>query len=65
MGAEYIPQPGRLGFGQYPLSKWRDVPYDYLRYIVSIHCKTSIENKEKALHEMNEREKLPLFKRYW
>lgn len=44
--------PGRVGFGQYALSKWRDLPDDYLRYLISDKCKTTEENKAKARKEI-------------
>ena len=49
---ELKPIPGRVGFGKYPLSKWEDLPREYLEYLISKDCKTTIQNKGKAKQEL-------------
>jgi len=51
--------PGRCGFGQYALSKWTDLPRNYLEYLITDECHTSEENKAKAKIELRNRDLQP------
>jgi uncharacterized protein (DUF3820 family) len=44
-----------IDFGKYAMSKWKDLPGDYLDYLVSDECHTPQENKRKALIEIQRR----------
>jgi uncharacterized protein (DUF3820 family) len=50
---------GIVGFGKFAMSKWKDLPKEYLEFIASNECYTSNVNKEKAKLELNERKKVP------
>ena len=46
---------GNVGFGKFALSRWSDLPEDYLEYLVTDECLTSEENKNKARKELRNR----------
>ena len=46
---------GNVGFGKFAMSKWRDLPENYLEYLVSDECLTNDENKAKARKELRNR----------
>jgi hypothetical protein len=48
---------GYCGFGKYAMTKWKDLPREYIEFIASDKCHTSDYNKEKARKELQNREK--------